>query len=72
MNEAFLKGARETLRIAQLTGCRRALLKERSPSCGVHLIHRGESMVAGRGVTAALLMAAGIDVMSEADLQTTD
>jgi len=72
MNEAFLKGARETLRIAQLTGCRRALLKERSPSCGVHLIHRGGSLVVGRGVTAALLVVAGIDVMSEADLQATD
>src|SRR5512137_2624260 len=31
MNETFLKGARETLRIARLTGCRRALFKERSP-----------------------------------------
>jgi uncharacterized protein YbbK (DUF523 family) len=72
MNEPFLRGARETLRIAQLTGCRRALLKERSPSCGVHLIHRSGSLVVGRGVTAAVLVEAGIDVMSEADLQATD
>jgi len=68
MNERFLHGAHETLQVARLTGCRRALLKERSPSCGVHQIHRGTEMVAGVGVTTALLLAAGIAVQSEADL----
>jgi uncharacterized protein YbbK (DUF523 family) len=68
MNPAFLRGARETLKIARLTGCRRALLKERSPSCGVHRIHRGGGMVGGMGVTAALLAAAGIILQSEEDL----
>ena len=68
MNQTFLKGARETLFIARLTGCRRALLKERSPSCGVHRIHCGEDLVDGNGVTTALLIDAGIAVMSETDL----
>jgi uncharacterized protein YbbK (DUF523 family) len=69
MNETFLKGARMTLHIARLTGCRRALLKERSPSCGVHLIHRdGEGIVDGVGVATALLLDVGIAVISEADL----
>jgi uncharacterized protein YbbK (DUF523 family) len=68
MNERFLHGARETLRIAQLTGCRRALLKERSPSCGVHQINRGAGIVPGSGVAAALLLDAGLAVQSEADL----
>ena len=68
MDERFIRGARETLRIARLTGCRSALLKERSPSCGVHQIYRGEQLVAGVGVTTALLLAAGIVVQSEADL----
>lgn len=68
MNERFLCGARTTLRIAQLTGCRRALLKERSPSCGVHQIHRGSGIVAGTGITTALLLDAGIRVMSEEEL----
>jgi uncharacterized protein YbbK (DUF523 family) len=72
MNETFLKGARETLRIAHLAGCRRALLKERSPSCGVHRIHRGDAMVDGVGITTALLLDAGIAVMSETDLPVTD
>ena len=72
MNEQFLHGARETLRVAQLAGCRRALLKERSPSCGVHQIHRGNEIVAGSGVATALLIDAGIAVQSEADLPLID
>jgi uncharacterized protein YbbK (DUF523 family) len=72
MNEMFLKGALQTLRIAQLTGCRRALLKERSPSCAVHRIHRGESLVDGVGVATALLLDAGLSVMSETDLPVAD
>jgi uncharacterized protein YbbK (DUF523 family) len=68
LNEYFLRGARETCHVARLTGCRRALLKERSPSCGVHQIHRGEELVAGVGVATALLLAAGVAVLSEADL----
>jgi len=68
MNDHFIRGARETLKIAQLAGCQRALLKERSPSCGVHQIYRGEQQITGVGVTTALLLAAGISVRSEADL----
>lgn len=68
MNDRFLRGAHETLRIARLTGCRRALLKERSPSCGVHRIHRNDEMVDGTGVTAALLAGSGITILSEEDL----
>lgn len=68
MNETFLKGAIETLKVARLAGCRQALLKERSPSCGVHQIHRGGEIVPGRGVTAALLERNGLTLLSEEDL----
>lgn len=68
LNEPFLRGARVTLHIARLAGCRRALLKERSPSCGVHRIHRGDQLVEGVGVATALLLEAGISVFSEDDL----
>lgn len=68
MNAAFKRGAEETLRIAQLTGCRAALLKERSPSCGVHRIHRREGLVSGSGVAAALLRRAGLTLISDEDL----
>lgn len=68
MNEAFCRGARLTLEVARLCGCHRALLKERSPSCGVRRIYRGEEQVVGAGVTTALLKQAGIEVISEEDL----
>lgn len=68
MDEAFRRGARETLNVARLTGCREALLKERSPSCGVHQIYLGNRRVAGSGVASALLEQAGIKIISEEDL----
>ncbi len=68
MNDFFSNGAAETLRIARLTGCTDALLKERSPSCGVHQIYRGNEITAGRGVTSALLERNGLHIFSEEDL----
>jgi len=69
MNDVFCRGARMTLQIARLSGCRKALLKERSPSCGVHRIYQGEQRVAGTGVTAALLLQEGFDILSEEDIE---
>lgn len=68
MNDIFLRGAAESLKAARVSGCTEALLKERSPSCGVHHIYRGESVVPGQGVTAALLRENGFAVFSEEDL----
>jgi len=68
MNEVFCRGASLALQIARLSDCHRALLKERSPSCGVHQIHLGDQTVQGTGVTAARLSEAGIEVISEEDL----
>jgi uncharacterized protein YbbK (DUF523 family) len=68
VNETFLHGASETMKIARLAGCAQALLKERSPSCGVHQVYLENRIVAGQGVTAALLQRNGIDVFSEDDL----
>ncbi len=68
MNEVFLKGAIETMKVARLAGCRDALLKERSPSCGVRQISRAGEINPGQGVTAALLERNGIRTFSEEDL----
>jgi uncharacterized protein YbbK (DUF523 family) len=68
MNEFFLKGAVETMKVARLAGCKEALLKERSPSCGVHQIYLGNKIVAGQGVTTVLLERNGIKVYSEEDI----
>ena len=68
MNQVFCRGARLTLQVARLSGCRKALLKERSPSCGVHQIYLGKNLASGSGVTTALLTGSGIEVLSEEDL----
>lgn len=59
---AFLKGAREVLRIATLCGASKAILKEKSPSCGVRFIKRNGKTLKGGGVTTAMLKRAGLSV----------
>ena len=65
---AYRRGAEEALRLARLFGCRRAVLKERSPSCGSGTIYDGtfrHRKIAGNGVTAELLQAHGLCVYNE-------
>ena len=67
---AFCRGAEETLRLAALFGCRLAILKANSPSCGCGWIYDGSfsgRLVPGDGVTAALLQQNGVTVLTEAD-----
>jgi uncharacterized protein YbbK (DUF523 family) len=63
----FVRGAHEVLRVARLAGCRMAVLKSGSPSCGVQRgpLPSDEQRVRIDGVTAALLRREGIDVMDE-------
>jgi len=66
----FLAGAQEALRIAQRWGIKEAVLKTRSPSCGVGQIYDGSfsgRLKEGEGVTAALLRREGIIVKSGED-----
>ena len=68
VTEAFERGAAETLRIARLYGCERAILKGHSPSCGKGLIYDGTfsgTLRQGDGVTAELLTQNGITVESK-------
>jgi len=65
VTENFLRGAQQTLNIARLTRAEAAILKERSPSCGVEKIVRDGEVAKGTGVTAALLMREGLQVISE-------
>lgn len=69
----FIKGARETLRIAKMFGIKKAILKNKSPSCGVtktwQLDKNFRNHIAkGEGVTAELLRRNSIEVLSEEDL----
>lgn len=64
---AFVAGAQAALARAQAEGCVCALLCERSPSCGIALIHDGSfsgTLTPGAGVTTSLLRANRIEVFS--------
>ena len=53
-------------------GCRCAILKERSPSCGSSAVYDGSfsgRVVPGAGVAAALLMENGVRVFSEENFE---
>ncbi len=68
MNDVFCHGAELVLQIARLSNCCRVLLKDRSPSCGVHHIYCGDELIQGVGVTTALLINEGFEVLSEDDI----
>ncbi len=65
---AFERGAEATLAIARRCGATRAVLKDRSPSCGVRQVYVDGRLVDGMGVTAALLDREGIEVVSAEDI----
>jgi uncharacterized protein YbbK (DUF523 family) len=68
---AFRLGAERALTLALDKGCRRAVLKSRSPSCGSGRVYDGTfsgRLVAGDGLLAALLKAAGLEVLSEEEI----
>jgi uncharacterized protein YbbK (DUF523 family) len=65
---AYLAGARAGVELARRLEVRQAILKERSPACGVKVVHDGSfsgRLRPGRGVLAAALAGAGIAVRSE-------
>ena len=69
----FLRGATLALSAAQAAGARVALLKAKSPSCGIDRIYDGSfsgNLTAGDGVTVALFKKHGIRVVSDQDLKT--
>lgn len=68
---AYVKGAQHALELAQRAGATRAILKARSPSCGIGEIYDGSfsrSLQAGDGVTAALLKENGIEIQGDEDV----
>jgi len=64
----FERGAKATLLILQQEGCTQAILKENSPSCGVHHVYDGSfthTLTQGIGVTAKYLKENGIEIRSD-------
>jgi uncharacterized protein YbbK (DUF523 family) len=72
VTRAFKRGSALTARTARAHHIRLAILKDGSPSCGTSRVHDGSfsgRTVAGRGVAAALLVARGIRVFSEVEIE---
>ena len=68
----YIKGAEEVLRLGKIFGAKKALLKERSPSCGSGIIHNGKfdgGLVPGFGKTAALLVENNFEVFGESEIE---
>lgn len=68
ITEQFRDGAEKALYIAEESGCRVAVLKERSPSCGFGTIYDGSftgRTIRGNGITAQLLYDNGIIILGE-------
>ena len=69
---AYCRGAAIAGELCERFGCRTALLKERSPSCGSGAVYDGSfsgTLVPGDGVTAELLKGRGVLVVGEGELE---
>lgn len=72
VTDAFRQGAEAALELCRTHGIEAAILKERSPSCGVHQIYDGTHqgrVIAGSGLTAELLREHGIRLYTEEDYE---
>ena len=70
VTEEYRRGALAAVDLAKEQGCRWAVLKERSPSCGPREIYDGSfsrTLVPGKGLTALLLEEAGVRVLGESE-----
>lgn len=70
VTENYKRGAEEALRLAKTLGIKKAVLKERSPSCGSGKIYDGTfsgNLTDGDGITARLLKENGIEIYGESE-----
>ena len=68
----FQLGAEKALNICKYLNIKIAILKEKSPSCGVNQIHDGNftgKLIKGEGITTELLRKNGITVYTENDIE---
>ncbi|HSS08245.1 MAG TPA: DUF523 domain-containing protein [Acidimicrobiales bacterium] len=72
VTDAYSRGAAHAVDLARASGAGRAVLKARSPSCGCHEVYDGtftRTLRQGMGVTADALRAAGLEVVSDEDVE---
>ncbi len=68
VSEYFLRGAEEAVRISKLCHAECAILKERSPSCGLCWIYDGtftKNQIPSMGATAYALYKSGLQIYGE-------
>ncbi len=68
VTQQFQKGVDEAVRLVEMAGCKQALLKARSPSCGYGNIYDGtftHTIVDGDGLFARRLKALGFLIETE-------
>lgn len=71
VTKEFKDGAEKALMLCKYLNIKKAVLKEKSPSCGVHFIHDGtfrDRLIDGMGVTSRKLASNGIEVYSEEEI----
>ena len=71
VTKQYEKGACEALRLCEMFSVRKALLKEKSPSCGSGEIYDGtfsHTVIKGDGVTAKLLKQHNIKIFGESEI----
>ena len=71
VTENYKRGAMEALELCRIYNIKTAILKERSPSCGKGEIYDGTfsgTLTERDGVTAELLIANGIRVLGESEI----
>ncbi|WP_294064016.1 DUF523 domain-containing protein [uncultured Fusobacterium sp.] len=71
VTKEYQLGAEEALKIAKLYNCKKAILKEKSPSCGCGKIYDGtfsKNLIVGNGVTADLLLKNGVEIFGESEI----
>ena len=72
VTQAYAKGAKEAVALAQLLGCKKAILKQNSPSCGTKCVYDGTfsgTLKNGMGTAAEALKQAGLTLFDETETE---
>lgn len=68
----YIKGAKESLKMASIYNSKKAILKSKSPSCGCGKIYDGsfsKTLINGDGITTRLFKENDIQVYTEEDIK---
>lgn len=67
VTENFIRGANEVLKMVKKFNIKKAILKDKSPSCGKGLVYSGnfdDILVNGNGILTDLLIKNGVEVIT--------